>query len=161
MRFLLLIFFSLFIHSARAQTYFQKLQSDYEHSVSDTDRVFALCELGDYYTWLKPDSALIYVSRAIDLSEKINFTIGKYLGLRVMCFAAIANGNYPKALEIAFRKLRVLEHYKGFKDPVSWTVSGDIGILYRVMGNFDAAMTKMRESIAILENLDRLHASPT
>ena len=134
MKFLLLIFFSLFIiHNASSQTYFQKLQSDYEHAGNDTDRVFALCELGDYYTWLKPDSALVYVNRAIDLSEKIKFTIGKYLGLRVMCFAAIANGNYPKALEIAFRKLRVLEQYKGFKDPVSWTVSHDIGILYRVM----------------------------
>ena len=161
MKFLLLIFFSLFInHNARTQTYFQKLQSDYEHAGNDSARVFALCELGDYYTWLKPDSALVYVNRAIDLSEKIKFTIGKYLGLRVMCFAAIANGNYPKALEIAFRKLRVLEQYKGFKDPVSWTVSHDIGILYRVMGNVDGAMAKMRESMAILENLDRLHVTP-
>src|SRR6476660_9295405 len=157
MKFLLLIFFSLFIIHASAQTYFQKLQSDYEHARSDTDLVFALCELGDYYTWLKPDSALVYVNRAIDLSEKIKFTIGKYLGLRVMCFAAIANGNYPKALEIAYRKLRVLEQHKGFKDPVSWTVSHDIGILYRVMGHVEGAMAKMRESMAILENLDRLH----
>ena len=161
MKFLLLIFSCLFIiRNASAQTYFQKLQSDYEHSENDTDRVLALCELGDYYTWLNPDSALVYVSRAIDLSEKIKFTIGKYLGLRVMCFAAIVNGNYPKALEIAFRKLRVLEQYKGSKDPVSWTVSHDIGLLYRVMGNFEGSMVKMRESIAILENLDRLHAAP-
>jgi len=160
MKFLPLIFFSLFtVHSASSQAYFQKLQNDYEHSRSDTDRVFALCELGDYYTWLNSDSALVYASRAIDLSEKTNFTIGKYLGLRVMCFAAIANGNYPKALEIALRKLRVFEQFKGFKDPVSWTVSHDIGLLYRVMGNFDGAMAKMRESVAILEKLDRLHTA--
>jgi hypothetical protein len=94
---------------------FKNCRVIYEQAGNATDRVFALCELGDYYTWLKPDSALVYVNRAIDLSEKIKFTIGKYLGLRVMCFAAIANGNYPKALEIAFRKLRVLEQYKGLK----------------------------------------------
>jgi len=161
MKCLLLVLTALcFLQTTNAQPYFQKLQNDYKHCDTDTGCVFALCELGDYYTWLNSDSAFLYASRAIDLSDKIKFSMGKYLGLRVMCFAAIATGNYPKALEIALRKLKVVEQLKGFKAPVSWTVAGDIAVLYRVMGNFSASMAKEQEAIAILEQLDRLHAGP-
>ena len=110
----------LIFQTTSAQSYFQKLQSDYQHSNADTDRVFALCELGDYYTWLNSDSAFLYASRAIELSDKIKFVVGRYLGLRVMCFAMIATGNYPKALEIALRKLKLVEQFKGYKESFSW-----------------------------------------
>jgi len=150
----------LIFQTTSAQSYFQKLQSDYQHSNADTDRVFALCELGDYYTWLNSDSAFLYASRAIELSDKTKFVVGRYLGLRVMCFAMIATGNYPKALEIALRKLKLVEQFKGYKESFSWTVPQDIGVLYRVMGNISASRAKLQEATDILEKLDHLHAKP-
>jgi two-component system NtrC family sensor kinase len=161
MRFIFLIFAAfLFCGQVEGQIYLQKLQADYQQCKTDSDRVFALCELGDYYGWQYSDSAFFYVNRAINLSDKIKFTLGKYLGLRVMCFATIATGNYPKALEIAFRKQKVFEEFKGFREPISWTIPHDIAVCYRAMGNVTAANAYLRETVQIVDQLDAWHIKP-
>jgi signal transduction histidine kinase len=84
--------------------------------MEDTSRVKALSSMAEYYGFVQADSGLLYAAQVLRLSEKLNYSLGKYLGYRGMFFSFNCQGNYPKALEAALNIQKLDEISKSAND---------------------------------------------
>ena len=71
--------------------------------------------MAEYYGFVQADSGLLYAAEVLRLSEKLNYSSGKFMGYRGMFFSFNCKGNYPKALEAALniQKLGEIKNAKG------------------------------------------------
>ncbi len=131
---LFIMLFSTF-SSTLAQPYFDSLQLKLLTVKNDTARAHLLCDLAQYHEYIQSDSNIYYVNKAIEVSEKINYPITKFLALRSMFFAENLKANYPKALEIALNNLSVAKELE--KDSLYYMsfAHQDISLVNREMGD--------------------------
>jgi hypothetical protein len=85
------------------------LHHQLKSSKEDTTRVLILSELGNYYAFNQFDSGIFYGEKTIDLSNKLHYPNGNYLGLKCLFFSYNCQANYPKALEVTLQCLRIGE----------------------------------------------------
>ncbi|MGH2648917.1 MAG: hypothetical protein ACRDE8_15170, partial [Ginsengibacter sp.] len=125
-----------------------------EATKEDTFRVQALSSMADYYGFVQFDSCLFYATQAADLSEKLNYEHGKFLGYKSKFFAFNCNGNYPKALEQALNYDKAYEQLKeaGRREPGAPHYF--VGVLYLEMNDYPAAIEKFRETL-VLQRMER------
>jgi two-component system, NtrC family, sensor kinase len=83
-----------------------------EHSSNDTTRVDLLNSLGNYFAFIRQDSSIFYLAKAIELGETINYQNGCQAGYVKMAFVLNSAGNYGKALEMALKSLKIAEKLK-------------------------------------------------
>ena len=97
------------------QEYVDSLRRQINNAKEDTIKVLALSELALYYGFNQFDSSILYADQAIDLSKKLNYLYGSYLGLQSLFIAFNCQGNYPKALATSLENLEIAEKIKRAK----------------------------------------------
>ena len=105
-RFLTWIIFFGSCYTASGQRYLDSLHEALRTASTDTGRALTLCLIAQYHEFVGKDSNAYYVQRADDLSQKINFPLGRFLAHRSLFYAAIFRSDYPKALQIAYDNLK-------------------------------------------------------
>ena len=117
----------------------------------DTSRIMSLLELGDQYEHNKPDSALIYYNKALDLSKEI-----KSQSLIAKCSRYIGiiyyyQGFYTKAIDYHIKSLNA---YKiiGDKKGISGSYN-NIGLVYEYQGAYTKAISYYLKSLKISEEI--------
>ncbi len=118
---------------------------------NDTSRILTLYEISGEYQFSHPDSALFYLNRVIELSENINYQYGRFLGYERLSFTLNTTSNYPVALEMALKALKIAENLDRDKEVCVGRALHDMGLINRRMGNDSIAMRYLWESINSFE----------
>ncbi|HLY68482.1 MAG TPA: ATP-binding protein [Puia sp.] len=120
-------------------------------SSNDVSKVDCLNSLGEYYLFIRQDSAVYYLEKAIELSEKINYPDGSYAGYVRMAHALNYSSNYAEALNNALKSLKIAEQLKHRK-PESMAISYGMMALINFRNHFDTlSLQEDRESIVLFE----------
>ncbi len=135
---LLFIFFclpyGLFAQKQKADSLIRLLSTE----KSDTGKVKLMNQLAGFMTGYDPDSAMQYAQKALSLATAVNYTIGQSKALSKLAYVYTTLGNYPKALELNLRKLKLDE--KG-DSPFDLAMSlNNIGIVYNYQEEFTQAL---------------------
>src|SRR5277367_5640093 len=97
--FLLFVLFNLSVTTAQ-QSHLDSLKQQLNLAKDqDTSRVLALFYLADYYGFIQFDSCLFYAAQTTELSQKLNYPFGKFLGYWSTFHGLNSQGNYGKAFE--------------------------------------------------------------
>jgi len=139
----------LFIVDANAQLYLDSLHHDLQLTKEDTAKVEVLDKLARYYTLIRFDSALYYADLTLKLSEKLNYPYGLFKANENIFWAFNSRANYPKALEIALKNLRLAEQLKDHRTLCMGLAHGRIGLLNMEMGNYKEALFHCGEAIRL------------
>jgi hypothetical protein len=94
--------------SLRGQPFIDSLFKELQKPKEDSNKVFVLCLLAEYHEGISLDSNNYYVQKAINLSEKINYSYGKFIALRSTFYARILMANYPVVLRLDLESLNRL-----------------------------------------------------
>ena len=125
-----------------------------QHSGNDTTKVDLLNSLGTYFEYIRQDSSIFYMAKAIELGESINYLNGCHQGYEEMAFVLNTAGNYGKALEMAMKSLRIAEKLKTdrtIRMAKSYSRIGQIN----TRNNFDTiARYELLQSIRLYEQAD-------
>jgi hypothetical protein len=133
------------------ETDLEQLHDRVNSPKEDTAKVLALNALADYYGFNQFDSSIFYARLTIDLSEKINYPYGSFLGLRSLFFAYNCQGNYSKALEVTLQNYTIAEKIKNER-PHPWAIVHYLlGVLNREMENFPTAIFQFHQAIQLSE----------
>jgi len=146
---LTLVLFTSLSLSTNAQQYLENLQGKLQEAKDDTSRILAMAKLAEYYGFIRVDSTMFYAGRALDLAEKKNYLYGKCVVQRSIFWAFNSQGNYPKALELAFSNLKFAEQLKYHKLSCMALAHQEIGLVHREMEDYSNAMIHLRESIRL------------
>jgi signal transduction histidine kinase len=136
---------------ARAQHFLDSLREQYNNSKDDTERVYGLYHIADYFAFVDFDSCSLYNAKALALCAKMNFKYGTFLIHHGEFFSYIGIGNYPKALEIALSNRIRADSLTYRKESAIGMTLGDMSLAYRIMFNYKAALSFAWEAIAYFE----------
>jgi len=100
---------------------------------SDTAKVLIMVELEKSYGYSQPDSAISYVRQIFELSQRANYTYGKFLGYQNLFDAYNTVGDYPKVLESQLNALRIAEQLPNRRQQSLAVVHMFLGFIYREM----------------------------
>ena len=125
------------------------LHQQVRYSKEDTTRVLLLSELGNYYAFNQFDSGLFYGKKTLDLSNKLHYPNGIYLGLKCLFFSYNCQGNYPKALEVTLQNVKNAEKIWPETPVALVSAMYCLGVLNREMGNFQIAITQLDTAVAL------------
>ena len=130
------------------------LRIELNHSEPESiQRATALGNLADFYAFLQFDSSIYYSSKTFELSGKLNFLYGKYLGYMSDFHRMNCQGNFPKALDAALNLQRIAEQLKKDSPWVGPYASYFPGVLYRAMEDWPNAIDKFKEAIELQKKI--------
>jgi signal transduction histidine kinase len=154
-KYFLHIIFLLFISTTttKSQHYLDSLVSQLHSAKADTDKIVALSNLSDYYCFTGNDSSFPYAEQTIELSRKIKYPLGETLGLNCFFYAFNTKANYPKALEMALRSLRIAEQLNDGRDDQMAQANYEIGLVNRYMENYPEALNHFWTALSVHEEL--------
>ncbi|MBX2923966.1 MAG: hypothetical protein KF746_17335 [Chitinophagaceae bacterium] len=123
----------------------------------DTNKVWTLITLCNFYAFAYPDTALQYGRQAHDLSEKLNFDNGRLFSIISINAALYSMGNYSQELENALKLIPLAKRMNSIY--ATGFSSGAVGDSYANLGEFAAAMPYYKKVLQIgIENkLPELH----
>ncbi len=78
---------------------------------SDSVRAWAMVELSNNYKYRKPDSAVYFARRAIDLARNIKLIQTELVAMRYYLLTESAIGNHSKALQLSLESIKLSEKY--------------------------------------------------
>jgi signal transduction histidine kinase len=135
-----------------AQHFLDSLKENYNSAKDDTARVYGLYAISRYFAFVDLDSSRPYTEKALELAEKLKFPYGTFLIHHGEFFSYITRGNYPKAVEIAFRNKNRADSLDYRKNVAIATSYGDVSLAYRIMTNFKAGMIYARNAVELFQN---------
>ena len=147
----LLLAIAVAINTSSQDTEVDSLRKILVTTNEDTNHVWTLISLARSYEYYKPDTAMYYAQQATQLARKLHFGKGEANSLDEIAYLLSQTGNYPKALETAFKSLRIyeaLDNQRGIA--VSYNT---IGIIYNEQGESRQALNYFFKSKAIMEKL--------
>ena len=152
--FILLV--SLHMSLAHGQKNFvDSLQRQLQITTNDTAKVNLLNSLGYYFVFIRQDSSIFYFSQSIELAEKIDYPYGRYLGYVTLSFALNTTSNYPKAMEMALKSLKIAEQLKANRHASMAESYAEMAqINYRNGGYDTIALNQNRQAILLYENAE-------
>ncbi len=105
----------------------------------DTNKIWALKGLSDYYSFNNPDLGLIYAKKALVLSEKLKFDQGIFWSIVSLDHSLYITGNYTLELDYA---LKAFPLAKKLNDnyAIGWS-NGMLADSYLNLGDYKTAMT--------------------
>jgi tetratricopeptide (TPR) repeat protein len=119
---------------------------------ADSSKVRILWQLADAMNRFKPDTALIIAQEAVYLAQNIKYAEGESRSLGILASSFLKMGNYPKALDYYFRKLKIEETRKNYRALASVTMN--IGITYASQGEYDLAIDYYNRADSIIQKYD-------
>jgi len=110
----------------------------------DTTEVKAIIELGWFYVFENPDSAIIVAKEAVGSARRLNYSKGEGNALNLLGEASHTTGDFPQALEALFNALRIARE---IKDKQIESNSLDfIGIAYVDLGDCQQGLNYLYEA---------------
>jgi len=103
------------------QPYIDSLKQQLTIAKEDTIKVQILAELIELYSVYHPDTAITYGQQALQLSEKLNFEEGILFSTGTLSISLQYAGNYPLALDYAFKTLSLAK--KTSPSAIPWATS--------------------------------------
>ncbi|HSZ85217.1 MAG TPA: ATP-binding protein [Puia sp.] len=151
--FLLVTLFTLYVATAQ-QSYLDSLKQRLTLSKNqDTSRVLALFSLADYYGFIQFDSCLFYAAKTSELSQKLNYPFGKFLGYWSTFHGLNSQGNYAKALEAAINMEKIADEIKKERPWIVPQVYYFLGVLNFEMAEFPEAKIQFHISMESQKNI--------
>ena len=146
------LFFLTPAFSAGQYNYLDSLRDNLIHSKKeDTTRALALSSLADYYGFIQFDSCLFYSAQTLKLSQKLNYTYGRFLGYLGTFHGLNSQGNYPMALEAA---LNIKKTGEELRNQRPWVIAWSFyfaGLLNREMADYPDAIDQFHQCLYIQE----------
>ena len=133
------------------QQYSDSLKQISLSSKEDSSKVFALCKLSNYYSFLYPDSAMYYAEEMIEFSRKQNYPYGEALGLLSKGEAFDRVADFPSAVEMAYNSLRVAKTLDDHKLYMMGKVYDFIGHLNHMTGDNNESVRLFHQSIGLID----------
>lgn len=109
---------------------------------SDTSRISIMLSLAAQYTYAKPDSALLYVEKAINLIQDKKADKWKPTALRLQGSINREIGNLPLAIELTLNSLRIGQKYNN---------NSEIRRSYNGLGNIYLDLMDYQKSISFFQ----------
>ncbi len=118
----------------------------------DTNKIWALRNISDYYAFNAPDSGIMYAKQALALAEKLQFDKGIFWSIQSLDHSLYITGNYTLELDFA---LRALPLAKKLNDnyALGWS-NGMLADSYLNLGDYNTAMPYIR---VILKNIEHYY----
>ena len=153
--FLAFLFFLISAFASGQQTYLDSLKQQLSLAKKeDTTRVVALFSLADYYGFIQYDSCLFYSAQTLELSNKLNYPYGKFMGYVSTFHGMNSQANYPKALDAALNMQKIAEELKNDKPELSLSRGVySLGLLYSETGDYPNAITQFQKEIQLMEEI--------
>lgn len=144
--------FILFLFSPAA--YAQKSKAD---SVSkllalekvDSNRVSLMWHLAGYVNIYNPDTAILLSQKALYLAREIKYADGEARSLGALANAFKIMGNYPRALELYFMKLKMVEKGNNPRDLAVTLIT--IGTAYTLQEEYQYALENYRKADSVIQ----------
>ena len=116
---------------------------------TDTGRVLLLANLGFFYSFSQPDTAMLMSMQALEISRNIGFKKGEAKCLNSIGNVYTALGNYPKAMEFLLQALKINEKINNSYDKFSNI--HNIGNLYYLQGDYRQSLDYCLQAKAFAE----------
>jgi signal transduction histidine kinase len=145
----LLIIILLYASSAYTQNqWLDSINRVLQTAKEDTNKVYTLISLAQYYVDSHADTGVIYSQQALDLAEKVNFKEGTLLAEGLLSISLNFSGNYPLGLDYAFKTLSLAKKI----DPVrmGWAYS-TVSYSYYYLGEYNTCLSYTREAMKIIQ----------
>ncbi|MDX2047581.1 MAG: ATP-binding protein [Chitinophagaceae bacterium] len=136
--FLLSLAWSLGFSQYLVPTKIDSLKHELFKVTEDTSRVLAMTNLANAYQSYRLDSCFYYAQQALMLARKIKFPKGEFEALFWMGNTLTMVGNYPRALVIQLKALRIAEK-NNFLNGKADIYKG-LGTIYRDAGDYSKAV---------------------
>jgi signal transduction histidine kinase len=138
------------------KNFVDSLQRQIQITTNDSTKVDLLNSLGYYLTFIRQDSSIFYLGQSIELSEKINYSYGIYLGYVTLAFVLNTASNYPKAMEMALKSLKIAEQLTTNRQSgMAESYAEMAQINFRTGGGYDTiALNENRQAIQLYENAE-------
>lgn len=125
----------------------ESMQRQLATAKKDTAKISLLMLLVRHYTNVQPDTSFYYAQRLVQLSQKSGYPYGEGIGFFYLARALDRQGNYPKALEMAYRCLRIAEKLESNKNYLMSLAYSEIGLLNRLTGDDSTGLINLRHAI--------------
>ena len=155
MKRLLFTFFltiNLSIGIAQTPLVIDSLKRELAFATQDTARVLIMTGLCLNYQYLKIDSAMKYGTKALQLSQKINFSKGEALTFRQLGSVYREIGNLPKALNLMNKSLKFYEEKKDLREIAS--CKNGLGLIYWDLNDAEKALIFYKQTLLIAKKLN-------
>jgi len=119
----------------------------------DTTRVSLLTAIASGYRYFNPDSSIIFVQKALALSEKLNYNIGKVRTLIIYGEARRFRGDFPQALEAQFEALQISKNSR-FTEEYEASL-GLIGMAYQDLNEYRQALNYLYQAKKLNESVSK------
>jgi two-component system, NtrC family, sensor kinase len=119
------------------------------NSPDDSLKTMMLVALGDYYTFIRQDSAIFYFGEGIELADKINYLKGSYAGYAKLAFVLNTASNYGKSMEMAIKSLKIAENLPSDRLESMARSYNSMGLVNRRMNNDKIAWEQCLQSIEL------------
>ncbi|HJS56073.1 MAG TPA: hypothetical protein VJ765_16090, partial [Chitinophagaceae bacterium] len=141
-----------FLAKTNAQFYNpDSLKQQLNYAREDTNKLFLLLRISQSYTWSYADTSIIYAQQALDLAQKLDDERGIAWAQLQMSNALITLGNYPLALDYAFKVLSWTEKYGSIGGISSANIV--IAMCYREQGDYNSSLAYCRKSLAMSDTI--------
>ncbi len=115
---------------------------------TDSNQVTLLWNMANVCSVYNPDTALILSQKALYLAKKIKFKEGESMSLGIIANTFIKIGNYPRALEFYFQKLKFEEQQENPRNLAA--VNINIGVVYGYQEEYRKALNYFFQSDSII-----------
>jgi tetratricopeptide (TPR) repeat protein len=151
--FLLLTFFlltSIGLIAQQAKT--DSLENLLSAEKTDTGKVKIMWKWAGSINVSDPEKALQVSQQALFMATKLKYTEGQSMALGTMAYTFNIMGNYPKALELNLRRLKLEENGKNPRNLAMALLN--IGIVYRYQEEYNEALKYYYRSDSVIRRHD-------
>ncbi len=114
---------------------------------NDSGRIEIIRRLSLYFDGVSQDSSMFYMKKGMDLAKKINFPYGEAIMSEKYGHFYWISGDYPKALSVAFRGLKIAEAIRSPRAILLCT--NIIGLVYSDLKDYDVAIDYFQKALKI------------
>jgi two-component system, NtrC family, sensor kinase len=157
------------------------LQHEVAVSNNDTMRLILLGQIAEKYSEINYDSSFYYAEKVIAITRNLRFNLDEAAALRIMIYAQINLGNFPRALQYLLPAIEMMSDpstekrlipvgYPGIDEFMNRSMSAqsqrltqlsrlyqNAGILYTNSNNFEKALHFYRISLPFAEESGQLN----
>lgn len=80
----------------------------------DTNKVWTLRSIAEYYVWNDPDSGIIYAKHALAIADKLNNDNCRFWSIQTLHNALHVTGNYTEELDYALKAFPIAKRLGDF-----------------------------------------------
>lgn len=146
--FFAVVLFLLSLNVSAQKSKADSLEALLSKTQSDTDRAERMWRLAYVTKNFNPEKALILSRQALFLAQKIKYVEGQSKALGIIATTFMTIGNYPRALEYYFRKLKLEETRNNPRNLASVLMS--IGALYVYQEEYPKALQYYYRSDSVI-----------